>query len=95
MSDIPGIFTLGEQWAMHSVGMRTKYGRYPVPPGTEPREGYEDFPVVPQPNIEDMTETQKNNTPLNRADYRARFRPNLPRKQRLDTYTNKRRRCSQ
>lgn len=86
--------TFGHEMALHTDSMRTKYGRYPVPDGAEPREGYEDFPIAPLPKWDELTEKQRAMIPMSRADYRKRLRKILePRQMRLgSSFTRMRRR---
>lgn len=85
--------SFGQEIALHAEGMRTKYGRYPIPEDAVPIEGYEDFPVAPKPKWNELTETQRAMIPMNRADYRQRLRKILePRAMRLASWSRLRQR---
>lgn len=84
-------FTLGHMNAMRISAIRTKFGCFPVPKGKKPLKGMKNFPVPEPYDFGKMTTIQRESFPLNRADYRKRIRPHLPRNMRLDTWTRRRR----
>lgn len=73
--------TAGQQIAQHALGVRRKYGRYPVCsrfvvcgfqiPWAFPLAGHEDDEIIPFP---DVSEKALRRRPLNRQDDRQRFR---------------------
>lgn len=73
--------TVGQQIAQHSLGVRRKYGRYPLCsqvvvcglhiPWAFPLPGHEDDQIIPFP---DTSERALRRRPLNRQDDRQRFR---------------------
>ena len=81
--------TIGQAVALYSFSMRRKFGRFPVPEGTLPLPGHENDEIPGLPNYAAMTETQRNNIPLNREDDRRRFRKLFPRAMRLDTFSRR------
>lgn len=80
-SPLETALTAGQQIAQHSLGMRRKYGRYPVPsqvticglwmPWAFPLPGHESDEVVPFPDVSEKALMRR---PLNRHDDRARFK---------------------
>lgn len=73
--------TVGQQIAQHSLGVRRKYGTYPVRsqiaicgiqiPWAFPLPGHEDDDIIPLPDVSEKALRQR---PLNRQDDRQRFR---------------------
>lgn len=82
--------TVGQVMTEYCEDTRRVYGRAPAKAGAEPLPGHEDDVLYEQPNYYKMSEKKFAQLPLNRADYRQRIRPRLPRAVRLATRTNKR-----
>lgn len=73
---------------------RQKYGRAPVNVTAAPLPGHEDDKIEPLPDFYGMKEIPFAQLALNRADFRSRLMPRIPRRLRKLTWTSDRRSSS-